>query len=334
MDSFKYPEPISGPYYGKPKPNHSLGSRIKKKIFGIGPDEIPLDHPSNFSSNGNPQPFRSNGNHQPAPSYGTTQSFWKTPKFFNVFSKKKPGKVQKSSTSRKENPLLQVKEGSLFKSRELPVSSSDYTTVLKAFYNNEKPSANFKVEVHQIAHVNHEKRLQLRQTTITDQGKSNMLIFHGTSEQNVPGILFDGFHASKQGDSVGDYGPGVYTTNFGVYAEQYSYSKEKQYIFVGEVLNGEDMTVRDLNDMRLHKLNKSGMANFRGFEKIIGHNTTGYKPRILKASCRRYFELTRPNKNPFHVKPNHYGLAQPEYDEFRVGQGQIVPAFLIVKTRL
>ena len=27
MDSFKYPEPMGGPYYGKPKPNHSLESR-------------------------------------------------------------------------------------------------------------------------------------------------------------------------------------------------------------------------------------------------------------------------------------------------------------------
>ena len=237
-----------------------------------------------------------------------------------------------SSASQNLNPLLKLTDESLFRTRELPISSDDYTTVLKAFYNNKRPSANFKVEIHEIGFRNREQHDRLR--LLRNRGTPNMLVFHGTKGCNVPGILHKGFRASKQGDSVGDYGPGVYTTNFGSYAEQYSYDDGVQYVFVGEVADCHEMSIRNIDDRRLHRINKSAGMAFKGFEKIIGHNTNGFDSNILKVSDRRYFELTTPNDRPFYVKPNSFGLAQPEYDEFRVDERRIFPAFLIIKTRL
>ena len=213
-------------------------------------------------------------------------------------SKINPSAKSQSSASRNQNPLLKLKEGSLFRTRELPVSSDDYTTVLKAFYNNERPSGNFKVEIHEIGFRNreqlraqhgyaqHAREQQERLRFARSVGTPNMLVFHGTKGCNVPGILQKGFRASTQGDSVGDYGPGVYTTNFGSYAEQYCYYDRVHYVFAGEVINCHEMSIRNLDDRRLHRINKSAGMTFKGFEKITGHNTTGFDPKILKASDR------------------------------------------------
>ena len=69
-----------------------------------------------------------------------------------------------------------------------------------------------------------------------DIKSDNILLFHGTSHKNVPGILLDGFKSSK----TGRFGPGVYHSNFFSMCQAYGKNKynlndDSYFYFINEI---------------------------------------------------------------------------------------------------
>ena len=93
------------------------------------------------------------------------------------------------------------------------------------------------------------KVIEQNEKATADEKSNNLMLFHGTNQKGVTGILENGYKNSKEGK----FGKGVYMTESSNTASSYSYwsmnysflnflfSKSSHFIFVNEVLNSENL---------------------------------------------------------------------------------------------
>ena len=122
-------------------------------------------------------------------------------------------------------------KNSLYYLEVLAESSHDYRLIEKSFNNTgnmySKTSNEMEVSIKNIYRVRSRLPKMIKHS-------SNILVFHGTPRRNVPGILTSGFKSSD----YGQFGPGVYHSNFVTKCLHYSSclgSNKDFFIFVNEL---------------------------------------------------------------------------------------------------
>jgi len=100
-------------------------------------------------------------------------------------------------------------------------------TAMNAMNRNEKV-----LQIHKVTQKN--------PTSLMDNKRNNLMLFHGTNEKGVEGILKEGFKNSEKGW----FGKGVYMTDCSTAAVGYSIGAQNnriKYVFVNEVLKSETL---------------------------------------------------------------------------------------------
>ena len=205
-------------------------------------------------------------------------------------------------------------EVSKYKCRELRSSSIQYKLV-KSFFETTKcestlyatskgPTQNFKVY----------KIIENRPTTTVHKKRKNLMLFHGTNERGVEGILKEGFKNSKKGT----YGQGVYMTDCSHLACDYSdllleYNGDR-YVFVNEVLESEKLQTYEYESY------------------VYGHNTSKpddlFEKHVIEASK----QPTVSDYKEDSVGRRYRNIPHDQFtsqDEYLADESIVVPRYLI-----
>ena len=134
---------------------------------------------------------------------------------------------------------------------QLLKETSDEFKLVKEFFNTTSTGHHFNtLELSQVYKVIEQN------TKDTDNVKSsNLMLFHGTSEKGVAGILETGYRNSE----AGDFGRGVYLTESPDLASIYSagrnpapnIGKKTNFIFVNEILESQKLKTIFHHDLSL-----------------------------------------------------------------------------------
>ena len=118
-------------------------------------------------------------------------------------------------------------KNSLYYLEVLAESSHDYQLIKKSFNNTGSMYSKTSNKMEVI--IKNTYRIRSKNQRNVDH-LSKILVFHGTPRRNVPGILTSGFKSTE----FGQFGPGVYHSNF--FSKSLRYSGQKDcFIFVNEL---------------------------------------------------------------------------------------------------
>ena len=161
-------------------------------------------------------------------------------------------------------------------------------------------------------------------TATSDAKRNNLMLFHGTKETNVDGILNKGFINSERGS----FGQGVYMTESSSTASDYSLTKTfietyritcNRYIFVNEVLESEKLQIVKYKPFEHMYLVNSTPDN--KFEKYVTNDnkiaSDDYKKDV---QGRRYRNITKSYLYTDKFAP----------DIFLADESLVIPRYLIV----
>ena len=188
------------------------------------------------------------------------------------------------------------------------VKSFFETTFIKSEdFASTKLSSLIDVKVYKVSENHPSKKLAIK--------RNNLMLYHGTNEIGVKGILKDGFKNSKKGW----FGQGVYMTDCSDRACLYSSSpmqdEFKYYVFVNEVLESKKLQTfeyENFNDMTLEHFS----PDFQ-FEK---HIPEGSKQ---PAECE-YKEDAEGRR--FRNVPHDFNS---RHDEYLADKSIVIPRYLI-----
>ena len=191
-----------------------------------------------------------------------------------------------------------------YKCEKLNYDLDEYKFV-KNFYKtiNITSTASDNVKVYKI--------LENKPTKILEEKRNNLMLFHGTSETNIDGILKKGFINSKRGR----FGQGVYMTESANIASIHSLkiANSNTCILVNEVLESEKL---EIIKYKLFNLKTDAKPDHR-FEKheFMASNTATYKKDALG---RMYREVANDRSGIISL------------DVYLADESLVVPRYLIV----
>ena len=145
-----------------------------------------------------------------------------------------------------------------------------------------------------------------------DEKSNNLMLFHGTSQKSVAGILENGFKNSEEGK----FGKGVYMTESSETASIYSclkFPKNVRFIFVSEVLESQKL------------------------ETILYSKIVKSRDSPLKNAFSKYMHVRSPAITEDNYKKDHKGRRyrniavdeNSEYDEFVADSKIVIPRYLV-----
>ena len=142
---------------------------------------------------------------------------------------------------------IQLTKTSKYKFHELSSDTEEYKFVKNFFDTTKSPLATERG-----APVNYKmfKILENNPITKSSEKRSNFMLFHGTNQKGVEGILKEGFKNSKKGW----FGQGVYMTDCSCVAQGYCLDDDfKTHVFVNEVFDSEKLKTKP-QKLKLHNV--------------------------------------------------------------------------------
>ena len=210
---------------------------------------------------------------------------------------------------------MNIKINALFRygCKKLNFASKEFKFLKKVFddksiglicYNNFKRIQAYKV-------------FQTNPIKIIEEKNNNLMLYHGTSEKGVTGILKEGFRNSE----YGCFGQGVYMTDCSEIAINYSFyagmNSSTYFIFVNEVLESEKLQTFEV-DFEDPKFTDTKLNN--QFEKHTNESSpqSTKEDFIVDVKGRRY---VIPYENII-------------YDEYIAEASVVIPRYLIVHKKM
>ena len=217
-----------------------------------------------------------------------------------------------------------------YKRDELNCDSDEYKLV-KSFYETNISTQVLAPVIRPVVAPDNVKVHKISEnypTTKLDEKRNNLMLFHGTSETNVDGILNKGFINSVGGR----FGKGVYMTEDSSVASGHSLKKTSsntdrsmcnRFIFVNEVLESEKL--------QFIKYKFSQSRNFDAkpdhkFEKHVINDRKIATDEYKKDAQGRRYRNTANNRLFQQGNTRIY----PALDVFLADESLVIPRFLIV----
>ena len=225
-----------------------------------------------------------------------------------------------------------------YKRDELSFDSDEYKFV-KNFYETNTSTQGFSPVFRQLIATGNFKVYKISENYPTekiDEKRNNLMLFHGTNEKNVDGILNKGFINSKRGR----FGKGVYMTEVSSVASFHSLKKTSsdtnrsicnRCIFVNEVLESEKL--KTLKYSPLDRIRLVGSKPGHKFEKHVVNDrkiaSEQYKMMFTVGNAGRsqmigiFNKVTRLNLRQMY-------LFVTLQDVFLADKSLVIPRYLIV----
>ena len=133
---------------------------------------------------------------------------------------------------------IQASKTSKYKLEELGSDTEEYKFVKNFFDTTKSP---YRAKRRSTADFKMFKILENNPITKSSEKRSNFMLFHGTNQKGVEGILKEGFKNSK----IGWFGQGVYMTDCSCVAQGYCLDDDfKTHVFVNEVFDSEKLKTK------------------------------------------------------------------------------------------